>query len=233
MRINSIIKHLNRIIKYRLELAIPTNSVEKLVERHFKSWSDMNHVNFQLFNLLGRELGGKPAFIVETGTSAWGTDSTRFWNSYVSKYGGRVISVDIRPNAGVQLKYQLNKRTQLVTCDSVQYLRENQHKNVSLYYFDSADVDWSLPDFAIKHGLEETLAVIENLKSGTIVVFDDTPKNQEFVEEHLRETVKKFHESKGFFPGKGPLAIKALQEKYKIEVLHHEYSFACKILSRI
>lgn len=233
MKLASILNHSKRILKYKYELAIPNQTPESLVVRHFSFWSELDHVNFKLFKILSTELSGKPAFILETGTSAWGTDSTRFWNTYVSKFGGKVISVDLRNNAGIQLRHQLSKKTTLVTSDSVKYLKENPFTDVDLYYFDSADVDWSEPKFAIRHGLEETNAVLNLLKPGTIVVFDDTPKNENYVEEHLKEIVRVHYENEGFYPGKGPLAIRALQEVYEIEVLHHEYSFACRILSKI
>lgn len=233
MRISSIVNHAKRVLKYRSELARTTQTPENLVDQHFKSWSELGHVNFQLFKVLAKELGGKPAFILETGTSAYGTDSTRFWNSYVAKFGGKVISVDIRANAGIQLKYQLNKRTELVTSDSVTYLREHPFENVDLYYFDSADVDWASPNFSMNHGLQELIEVIDLLKPGMIIVFDDTPKNETYVEEHLRDNVIEFWRNNNYYPGKGSLAIKAINDKFTIEVLHHEYAFACKILNRL
>lgn len=230
MRISTIHNHAKRVFKYRFELAFAPNSIEELVHRHFKSWSDLRHVNFTLFKILAEELAGKPTFILETGTSAYGTDSTRFWNSYITKFGGKVISVDIREKAGILLKYQLNKNTKLETSDSVKYLKENPYTDVDLYYFDSADVDWASPEFSINHGLQELLAVVDLLKPGKIVVFDDTPISENYVETHLREPVLSFKKQHGFYPGKGSLAIKILEEKFKIQVLHHEYAFACKIV---
>lgn len=230
MHLSTIVNHAKRVIKYRLEFLIPIHTPDQLVEQHFKSWSDLTHVNIGLFKVVARELAGKPTFILETGTSAYGTDSTRFWNSYIKKYGGKVISVDIRENAGIQLKFQLHKNSELVTSDSVEYLKNHPFNDVDLYYFDSADVDWASPEFSINHGLAELLAVVENLKPGTIVVFDDTPKSEFYVEEHLRSDVLKFHQTRGYFPGKGSLAIKILEERFNLSVLHHEYAYACRIL---
>lgn len=167
---------------------------------------------------------------METGTSAYGTDSTRFWNSYISNYGGKVISVDIRENAGIQLRYQLNKNTKLETSDSVKYLKANPYTDVDLYYFDSADVDGASPEFSINQGLQELLAVVDVLRPGKIVVFDDTPRSEKFVEPHLQESVIAFKEEHGYYPGKGSLAIKILEEKFRIQVLHHKYAYACRIL---
>jgi hypothetical protein len=233
MRLSSVINHGKRTLKYHIESVKPIQSPEELVDKHFKSWSDLNHVNFQLFKSLARELSGKPAFIVETGTSAYGTDSTRFWDSYIRKFGGKIISIDIRENAGIQLKFQLHKNTELVTSDSVKYLKNHPFDNVDLYYFDSADVDWASPEFSINHGLAELLAVVDNLKPGMVIVFDDTPKSENYVEEHLRKYVMDFQQRRGFFPGKGSLAIKMLAEKFNLQVLHHEYAYACKIMNRI
>jgi len=230
MQVLSMLNHAKRVIKYRYELSKRIQNPEILVKQHFKSWSNPNHVNYRLFEILTHELAGRPAFIIETGTSAWGTDSTRFWNTYTTKFGGKVISIDIREKAGIQLKYQMNKNTQLITSDSVRYLKDHPSSNVDLYYFDSADVDWLAPDFSINHGLQELLAVEEYLSPGTIVVFDDTPINEEHVEDHLRDTVLNFYELHGYFPGKGSKAITYLQEKFEIQVLHHEYAFAARII---
>lgn len=230
MQLLSILNHASRVIKYRYELAQKNQSPEVLVKKHFKSWSDPKHVNYKLFEILAQELSGKPAFIVETGTSAWGTDSTRFWNTYTTKFGGKVISIDIRDNAGIQLKYQLNRNTQLITSDSVTFLQEHPNWNVDLYYFDSADVDWLAPDFSINHGLQELRAVADYLNPGTIVVFDDTPISEKYVEDHLKSILLNFYELHGYFPGKGPKAIAYLREKFEIQILHHEYAFAAKII---
>ena len=64
----------------------------------------------------------KTATDVETGTSAWGTDSTRLWDNYVTHYGGSFHSVDIRSEPARRLKGQVGKRTRLVTSDSVNFL---------------------------------------------------------------------------------------------------------------
>lgn len=230
MRLSTIINHGKRTAKYHFELKKRVDFPEELVERHFKSWSDINHVNFSLFKIIVRELAGRPAFILETGTSAYGTDSTRFWNSYIKKFGGKVISVDIRKDAGILLKYNLSKKTELVTSDSVEYLQNHHFGYVDLYYFDSADVNWASPEFSMNHGLAELLAVVDKLEAGQIVVFDDTPKSELYVENHLKHFVLEFFEKNGFFPGKGSLAQKILEEKFDLKVLHHEYAYACKII---
>lgn len=232
MRLSTVIQHIKRVARYKAEILTSSRKLDDVVFTHFRNWSGLDHVNFELFKIITRELGGKPANIVETGTSAWGTDSTRYWNTYITLFGGHLTSVDIRPEAGILLKHQLSRNTDLVTSDSVDYLRKNKFNQVNVFYFDSADVDWSNPEFSIEHGLAELLAVIDDLEPNQIIIFDDTPKSHQYVEENLKPFVRRFEQEHGFTPGKGGKAIKLLMDNFEIKVLFHEYAFACRIISK-
>ena len=74
-----------KAIKYR-KLRV-TNPLD-IVTNHFKYWSSLDHPNRKAFEIVVGEINGSAANIVETGTSAWGTDSTRLWDKYVTHYGG-------------------------------------------------------------------------------------------------------------------------------------------------
>jgi hypothetical protein len=100
------IKLLARNYRYQ---KLHVSNIEDLIQNHFSTWSEPDHLNRQIFYLALSALAGAPARIIETGTSAWGTDSTRLWDSYIRKFGGSFTSVDIRPEASQRLKWQLSK----------------------------------------------------------------------------------------------------------------------------
>ena len=101
--------------------------VSKLVEDHFsKAKTKEQHPNAVPVEKILGSLKGKPLHAIETGTSAWGLDSTRLFDDYIRKYGGFVNSVDIRPKAGELLlaKGPLSNGTRLHVGDSVKWLKE-------------------------------------------------------------------------------------------------------------
>jgi cephalosporin hydroxylase len=156
----------------------------------------------------------KPAVIVETGTSAWGTDSTRLWSSYVKSFGGKFFSVDIRSEPRETLG-DLGPLSLLFVDDSVNFLNNfNQYckSKIDLVYLDSFDIDWENPIPAMQHGLKEFESVEKYLKIGSVVVIDDTPINQS--------------------AGKGALVltkIKLQPDKYRI--IYHNYNLVFEILN--
>ena len=74
------------------------------------------------FRLALRLLAGRPARIVETGTSAWGVDSTLLFDSYVRHFGGRFDSVDLRALPSDRLRPVVGPATHLHVGDSVEFL---------------------------------------------------------------------------------------------------------------
>jgi hypothetical protein len=129
------------------------DSGDELIANNFKYWPEESHVNRRAFAevlLLAKE---HPQIIIETGTSAWGTDSTRIWDSYVRRFGGKVYSVDIRVEASLRLASQISKNTHLVVQDSVDFLSENRHLVGDIYFLDSFDLGLSDPPPSALHGL--------------------------------------------------------------------------------
>jgi hypothetical protein len=204
-------------------------TVSDLLKNHFNFWSDPAHPNLKAFEIVLNTLSAKPAKIIETGTSAWGTDSTRIWDSYIRKYGGELWTVDIRKEASERLTGQLSEKSTCVVSDSIEFLNSQEARQANVYFLDSWDVDWADPYPAAKHGLREFEAIETDLRTGTILFIDDTPKSSAFFPGAGHEAIKDFEEKFGVFPGKGSLAILALQKNFEFEVLHHEYSFVARI----
>jgi len=213
---------------------IQVNNPLDVVANHFSYWSSIDHINRRAFEIVIGELKGAPANIIETGTSAWGTDSTRLWDSYVTNFGGMFRTVDIRPEPAERLKGQTGKSTQLVVSDSVNFLTNDiGDENVDVFFLDSRDVDWLTPLDSAKHGLMEYKAIRNKLTGGAILFVDDTPISQDWMPQEWKsieqiESAKKFEIEHGVFPGKGALILKEIARLPNIEILYHEYSVVIK-----
>jgi len=216
---------LRKEVRYKF---IKFDTPEQLVKLHFSHWSSTNHVNFKIFNKVLIELGGRPAHIVETGSSAWGTDSTRLWDKYVKKYGGIVYTVDIRRTPKRRLRLFVSGRTHFRIGNSVDFLHSPEAQRADLYFLDSFDVDYNNPMPAAKHGLAEFNAICAKLKPGSLLLIDDTPSDVRYLSPGLEVLAHDFRESNGFLPGKGAMVLPLICKNAEFEVLLHEYAFLAK-----
>ncbi len=211
-----------KAIKYRkLEVLNPSD----IVTNHFKYWLSLDHPNRKDFEIVISELNGAPANIIETGTSAWGTDSTRLWDNYVTHYGGSFQSVDIRSEPAKRLKRQVGKCTRLVVSDSITFLKNDlPDGQIDVFFLYSWDVDWFNPLDSAIHGLIEFHTILPKLNRGSILFVDDTPTSQDWLPDKFRESTQKFENEYSVFPRKGALILKELIGNPSIEFLYHEYS---------
>jgi len=165
----------------------------------------------------------KPALILETGTSAWGTDSSRLWASYVKSFGGSFSSVDIRPEASLSLR-DLKGTVQFHVGDGVDFIKSFQlpegFSHVNLAYLDSWDLDILNPQPPMDHGLAEFNALLPFLDTGSVIVIDDTP-----IEAHLLGTAgEEFFLNRGFVPGKGASVLAQKRTLEEFDVAYHHYN---------
>lgn len=199
-----------------------------LVDWHFGTWSYRGHPNHRGLRLAVSLLGERPANILETGTSAWGTDSTRLWDAYVLQFGGAFWSVDLSPERRLRLLRDMSFRTHLEVSDSVEFLEQwvegHAGDRANLVYLDSWDVDWQDPLPSAAHGLAEWRAVLPALGQGSVIVIDDTPKGPDWLPESERTACVAFHDDVGVWPGKGALVLKEIAEDDRFEILWHEYN---------
>lgn len=186
------------------------------------------HVNRPGFESALAELAGRCALILETGTSAWGTDSTRLWDAYVRIFGGEFWSVDSSEAPRERLRRQVGAHTHLVVEDSVTFLQrfatENANRQVNLCYLDSWDLDWNDPLPAEKHGLREWAAIAPLFGAGSILIVDDSPSSIEWVPPNLHEQATFFLSSRGYLPGKGALIEKRLAGDKNCRKIWHGYN---------
>jgi hypothetical protein len=222
-----------RIIKYRVMLLMKTATTEDLCRIHFSMWSDANHINREGLALALSLTSKVNPVVFETGTSAYGTDSTRLLDRFTEKYSGEFHSVDLNPRASRALLLQHGSRTNLHTSDSIEFIKRDLiaiTAKVDLCYLDSWDVNWLDPLPSAEHGLNEFLAVKTFLFKDSILIIDDTPASIDYVPVAYRDEALKFLKTYGVLPGKGSLALKAIKETNFGEVLLHQYNVVIRIL---
>lgn len=224
------IKLLARNYRYQ---KLHVSNIEDLIQNHFSTWSEPDHLNRDIFYIALNVLAGAPARIIETGTSAWGTDSTRLWDSYIRKFGGSLTSVDIRREASQRLKWQLSKKSCLIVNDSVDFLANESNQPADLYFLDSWDLDLSDPLPSAQHGLNEYIAIEPYLKAGTLILIDDTPCALRIREiEKLPPKAIEFIEKYNNLPGKGAFICHELNKKFEFETLLHDYALLVRVVKR-
>ncbi len=197
---------------------------QALCHDHFRLRSAITHINYQSMCNVIETLGGRPQIILETGMSAWGTDSTRLFDSYVHSFGGHLWSVDIEPDRVRRLRSRVGRQTTLVCDDSAAFLArwvsEHADERAGLVYLDSWDVDFAAPLPAAEHCLRELDAVMPALGTGSLLLIDDSPGSLEDVPEHARADAESIFAQFGAWPGKGMLAQRALAERGMLPLTH-------------
>jgi hypothetical protein len=211
-----------------------------LVDAHFAARGALDHINYSSFRDLFARMGGAPCTILETGTSAWGTDSTRLFNAYVRAFGGALWTVDVRDEAARAVLPDLEPgRATAVVGDSVAFLREwvRDHPGVSpdVVYLDSMDVDFRAPEPAALHGLAEFAALRPALRPGALLLIDDTPADPAHHTAPGDAVVAAAWAARGgLMPGKGMLVVEAARrgELPELELLHHRYQVLYRVVRR-
>jgi predicted O-methyltransferase YrrM len=227
------LRHRGKILFWSIAWKIKRfRTVEDLVAGHFERWSQPDHQNRLGLFLALNSLSRKPAVIVETGTSASGTDSSRLFDAYVKNFGGNFYTVDIDSYPSKRLKFAKSKTTHFYVMDSVKFLLNfseiTTEKSVDLIYLDSWDVDWSNPVESAEHGEKELIAIRPLLQTGTIVVIDDTPADMNWIPVSDRGVAREFEKEFGVLPGKGAFYSRALKG-VDFVALHHDYNLVLRV----
>jgi hypothetical protein len=130
-----------------------SDSTETLVDAHFKLIGQSDHMCRPTLTRALLQLRRQPATIIETGSSAWGTNSSILFDAYVRRFGGSFETVDIRSRPMLELRDKLSSKSQAYCSDSVSFLDNWALKNkdaiVNLAYLDSWDLSahdpWPAP----------------------------------------------------------------------------------------
>ncbi|MFY9138680.1 class I SAM-dependent methyltransferase [Zwartia sp.] len=211
-------------------------NINALIDEHFTKYSTPDHPCKATLTLALELLNEQPALIAETGSSAWGTNSTLLLDSYCNSFGGSCYSVDIRLEPMLQLQYITSNRTRMYCDDSVTFLKNlalpSDSAKIDLLYLDSWDVNWADPMPSAIHGLNEFLAAMPKLKPGSLVLIDDTPRdlaNATKAHPGVARDFQAFFDRFGFAPGKGALVKQMIQSTGRGEVLAHEYQLLLRL----
>ena len=207
------------------------DSVENLVESHFKRWSEPNHQNREGLQIALMNIPQINATIVETGTSAYGTDSSRLFDSFVRSFGGKFFSVDINIYPSRRLRIAKSRFSKFFVMDSVAFLEQLQdltgESKIDLFYLDSWDVDWNDPIPSANHGQKEIESIKSFLVPGTVLVIDDTPNSINWIPLTDRKSAEKFKKDFGVLPGKGAFH-KVVLKNFNYDILYHDYNLVLK-----
>jgi hypothetical protein len=225
-----------------------------LFEWHFQNLNDKNcsfngkeyvmfgdnfiskhHICYPTFKLFFKHLTEiKEPNIIETGSSAYGTNSSYLFNEYVRKFGGRFWTVDINKETVDTVRSFLCPASSVTEMDSVDFLKkwvnENQLSNVNVY-LDSYDLDWYNPQPSGIHGLNEFLAIKPVLQKDSYLLIDDTPVNTEWINDrgdfynNFSEFKKNNHNLP--MPGKGMYIID-ICKNFNVKILEQKYQLLYK-----
>lgn len=203
-------------------------TVHATVDAHFSDQAAQHHPSRNTLSLALDILAGKPANILETGSSAWGTNSSLLFDSYVNSFGGQFCTVDIRIMPTISLRKRCTNKTRLFCSDSVSFLKS--YKEIApppnLVYLDSWDVDWDAPLASAIHGLNEFLSILPVMPSGSILLIVDTPRDAEVLSKvnfHAVKNFEKFFHEYGLPPGKGALVKNYLISRGIGKEIAHDY----------
>lgn len=228
--IGNKVRNVRSKFKWRRYLLIPVRNASELCQLHFETYSNSDHVNRVGIEKCLDLLAEKPVNIIETGTSAWGTDSTRLWTKYISTFGGNLWTIDIREEPSITLG-KLSPNVEFIVDDSVSALGKlavtKSVGTADLVYLDSWDVDWLDPLMSAEHGLREWKELSPFVQKGTLVLIDDTPcKKIDLENVGITDFtgVDAFERQFGMLPGKGAFVLALPEINTEWEVLHHEYN---------
>ncbi len=179
-------------------------------------------------------LDKRAAIIVDVGTSAGPTNSTRLRALYTGSFGGRLYSVGIHEEPS-QTFGNLGVNINLYVEDSIVFLNGlnwYEKSKIDLIYLDSFDIGREEPEPAIENGLREFKSIDKYLKPNSIVVNDDTPDNLKWIPSTAHLDAKEMYLKYGELPGKGVLTLaEARNSPEKYEILYHSYNLVSRKIS--
>jgi len=209
--------------------------LHSVVDAHFEKYSTPTHPCRETIKQALELLKGQSAVILETGTAAYGTQSTILFDSYVSSFGGEVLTVDNRISPLVKIKDFCSERTKFHCDNSVKFIKSlcETGIKVDLIYLDSWDLDLRSPMDAAIHGLAEFLACLPLIKTGTVLLIDDTPSAlNDWIKAHgigQSDLYDKAFRNYKVHPGKGTLVKQYLESLLIGKQVIHKYQLVYQL----
>ncbi len=199
------------------------STLDELIDFHFRTYSEINHINKEMFTKLLNNFDRTKLNILETGSSAHGTNSSMLFINYVKKFGGSFKTVDINSDIKSKFNHLIIDNIEFYTDDSIQFIKNlapDTIKNLDVIYLDSFDLDIKNPQPSEQHGLNEFLLLNKFIKKGTLIAIDDTPKDFNLFDAGNNKL--------DHIPGKGALVLDYIKKQGGYETLYHHYSVILK-----
>ena len=165
--------------------------------------------------------------MVETGSSAYGTNSTKLLSRVAQIAGCGFDTIDINPDTSASAGGLLRMQDHAAhCCDSAAFLEQTTDK-FCFAYLDSFDLEQGKYQEAAAHGLKEFLALQGKLTPGAVVLVDDTPRSpgifRSVAGRHQARASLEWLEKHGMMPGKGAMILDWIQRKGQYEILDWGY----------
>ena len=206
--------------------------------------AELTHINYPTFRALCARMERLERLsIVETGSSAYGTNSSALFARIVAQCGGTFTTIDLNPQATANAAalfrtLACTERCVAVCGDSVSTLRSLQ-QTFNVAYLDSYDL---LPDHFVqseRHGLSEFQTLVQGRRldeAESFILIDDTPRSIEIfasqVDDHYLQKVREHVVRHGRLPGKGALIAQAIASNPHFQVLGWEYQLLLRYSTR-
>lgn len=211
---------------------------------------ELAHINYPTFRTLFEQLDAlERLLILETGSSAHGTNSSTLFARLICRLGGTFHTVDIDPIVSAnarriiaQVHAEAGSRPEVACAafcsDSIRFLA-SVSGHYSLVYLDSYDLIPGRFVESERHGLAEFRALVDRElldPACALILVDDTPRSVEILatqvdERYLvaaREHVARF----GRLPGKGALIREQALADPRFELLAWEYQLLLRYSAR-
>jgi len=242
-------EHILELSSLGLHFLNPRKSVPKrfhrLLERFIRKsrknghsrWRHVCHYSFERLLSEVADLKKAPK-ILETGSSAHGTNSSKLFFEIIDLMGGEFDTVDLNPEATQRVQSLLEQGfphlKDKVRChngDSVEFI-QSTNGPYDVVYLDSYDLYPGIFKESEQHGLSEFKGIVDKLSDTAYLLIDDSPRTRAIfdkmndakfmsaVDEHVRLY--------GYLPGKGALVLQATANDPCFTILHHEYQLLFK-----
>jgi hypothetical protein len=205
---------------------------------------ELTHINYPTFRQL---LQAAQAFgtlrIFETGSSAYGTNSSALFAQLAMACSGTFTTVDLNPQTAARVAQLFEglgcgSGVRAVCADSLAYLARTSVP-FNVVYLDSYDL---LPEHFVaaeNHGWNEFRALLSRellAPEGALVLVDDTPRTLDImatqVDDSLLGRVREHIATHGRMPGKGALIARHVASDPRFEILAWEYQLLVRLRAR-
>ncbi len=198
----------------------------------FGHWRHVNYFTFKaLFEQIAQHI--ERPVILETGSSAYGTNSSVLFAALAEAADGSFDTVDLNPETTNRVrgvlhgKFGPSPRLRCHNGDSVGFI-ETFAGRPNVVYLDSYDLLPGIFAESAEHGLREFEKLVPKLAdSRCFVLIDDTPRTREIFRKmcppNFLPAVDAHVQATGRLPGKGERIIEAIKDDRRFQVLAWEY----------